>query len=226
MTEIKAFRRQWNERQKSLRRALSSSEGTDRAIELFMRQHEVLHSAEITAVDGWSYADAIFEGMNQEAVRGIPSKCDHSVAWCVWHAARIEDVTMNMLVAGSQQIFERYGWVRRLKIGARDTGNGMDAAGIDALSQAIDITELRAYRLAVGGRTREIVSELQAAQLLEKVKPERLERILAEGGVARTERGLIDYWSRRTVAGLLLMPPTRHNMVHLNEAWQLKKRIQ
>lgn len=226
MTEIKLFRRQWNEGQKNLRRALSSSEGTDQAIELFLGQHKVLHSDKIAPAVGWSYADAIFDGMGEDAVRCIPSKREHSVAWCVWHAARIEDVTMNMLVVGSEQIFERDSWAQRLKVAARDTGNGMDVAAASALSQAIDISELRAYRLAVGRRTREIVSELQPAQMREKVKPERLERILAEGAVARTERDLIAYWSRRTIAGLLLMPPTRHNMVHLNEAWQLRKRVQ
>lgn len=31
-------------------------------------------------------------------------------------------------------------------------------------------------------------------------------------------RFVTDYWSRRTIAGLLLMPATRHNFVHLNEA--------
>jgi hypothetical protein len=32
----------------------------------------------------------------------------------------------------------------------------------------------------------------------------------------------VDYWSRRTVAGLLLMPPTRHCFLHLNEALRIK----
>ncbi len=38
------------------------------------------------------------------------------------------------------------------------------------------------------------------------------------------QRDLIDYWGNRTFAGLLLMPPTRHNMVHLNEAYRIKNR--
>jgi hypothetical protein len=226
MSEITAFRRQWNERQKNLRRELSSPGQTDLAIELFLHQHEALHSARLRSTEKWSFADAIFEGIDEDAVRRVPPKREHSVAWCIWHAARIEDVTMNLLVAGSEQIFERDDWAQRLKVAARDTGNGMDAAAVNVLSQEIDIPALRAYRLSVGRRTREIVRELQPDQLREKVEPTRLERILAAGAVARTERGLIDYWSRRRVAGLLLMPPTRHNMVHLNEAWQLRQRAQ
>lgn len=38
-------------------------------------------------------------------------------------------------------------------------------------------------------------------------------------------RGLIDYRGRRTIAGLLLMPASRHLLVRLNEALQLKRRL-
>jgi hypothetical protein len=131
---------------------------------------------------------------------------------------------MNLLVAGSAQVFERGAWAERLRVAVRDTGNGMDVAAVATLSSAIDIHELRTYRLQVGRRTREIVRDLQRNQLQEKVHPERLERLLAEGAVLESEQSLVDYWGRRTIAGLLLMPPTRHNMVHLNEAWQLKQR--
>jgi hypothetical protein len=32
-------------------------------------------------------------------------------------------------------------------------------------------------------------------------------------------------WSKRTVAGLLPMPPTRHNFLHLNEALRIKQKL-
>ena len=35
---------------------------------------------------------------------------------------------------------------------------------------------------------------------------------------------LTDFWGKRDVAGLLLMPANRHLIVHLNEALRLKKR--
>jgi hypothetical protein len=35
-------------------------------------------------------------------------------------------------------------------------------------------------------------------------------------------RGVIGYWGGLTGAGLLLMPPTRHNLVHLNEMLKIK----
>jgi hypothetical protein len=57
-----------------------------------------------------------------------------------------------------------------------------------------------------------------------KVDPRRLQRLMDEGAVVEAARGLIDYWGGLSIAGLLLMPPTRHNFVHLNEALRVKKK--
>ena len=54
--------------------------------------------------------------------------------------------------------------------------------------------------------------------------PDRLERVLAEGAVTEAGRGVADYWAGLTGAGLLLMPPTRHALVHLNEAARIKQK--
>jgi hypothetical protein len=80
--------------------------------------------------------------------------------------------------------------------------------------------------LAVGRRTREIVKQLQPAELKQKVEPSRLQQVLDEGAVVEAARGIVDYWSKRNTAGLLLMPATRHNLIHLNEALQIKRRCQ
>jgi len=38
--------------------------------------------------------------------------------------------------------------------------------------------------------------------------------------------GIVDYWGGRDVVGLLLMPASRHPIIHLNEALKLKRRRQ
>ena len=100
----------------------------------------------------------------------------------------------------------------------------MDAEAIADLSRTIEFEALRAYRLAVGCRTREIVAQLRPEALKQKVDPARLRRVMDGGAVVEAARGIVDYWGRRTIAGLLLMPPTRHNFLHLNEALRLKQR--
>jgi hypothetical protein len=51
-----------------------------------------------------------------------------------------------------------------------------------------------------------------------------LQQVLDEGAVVQEAQGLLDYWGGLNIAGLLLMPPTRHNFVHLNEALRIKQK--
>ena len=221
----------WNVQQQALRHALARSETTPTAIDLFLQHHAMVHAAEMTGGELWSFDDELWSfddelwrGLSEEKVRRIPPNGEHSIAWALWHIARIEDMTMNVLLAGGEQVFEQEGWFERLNTPWRETGNALDAAAIAALSAAINIEALRAYRLAVGRRTRAVVSQLSAQEIKQKVRPERLQLLLAQGAVAEGARGLLEYWGGLTIAGLLLMPPTRHNFLHLNEAARLKQK--
>lgn len=184
----------------------------------------MVHSATLSRSGLWSFVDDIWQDMTEEAIRRIPQNCDHSVAWIIWHIARIEDVSMNLLVAGRPQILVRENWLERMKVTVQHTGNAMHAKDVANLSATIDIEALWAYRLAVGRRTREIVQRLRPKELKQKAQPHRLQQVMDEGAVVEGARGIVDYWGRRNIAGLLLMPPTRHNFIHLNEAWRVKQR--
>jgi len=191
---------------------------------LFVQQHAALHSAKLTPGIPWSFEDEVLDDMTEAQIRRIPQNCDYSVAWHIWHLARIEDITMNLLLAGKLQLFTRADWQARLKSPVVDTGNAMTKDEVAALSEALDITALREYRLAVGRETRENVTGLPLETFKQKVEPAHLQQVLDEGAVVEAARGIIDYWGRRTYAELLLMPPTRHNLVHLNEALRLKQK--
>jgi hypothetical protein len=217
-------RQLWNRQLQTLRLLLSRPADHQKAIDLFLREHAMVHAGKIARPKVWSFEDEVWEDATEEIVRQIPRGGDHSMAWTIWHIARIEDVTMNLLVAGSEQLFQREDWFKRLKIDVRDTGNNMAPPSVVKLSATIDIEALRAYRLAVGRRTREIAKRLEPEQLVQKVEPARLQRVMDEGAVVEQARGVVDYWSKRTIAGLLLMPATRHNFLHLNEALRLKQK--
>ena len=215
----------WNNRQHALRTALSNPVKHGEAIELFLTQHAMVHSARMSGTGLWSFEDEIWHGLDDLFIRSIPPKFEHSIAWCIWHLTRCEDITMSLLVAGTSQLLLQDDWLARLCVPASDTGNAMDEREIINCSAKIDIPELRAYRIAVGQRTREIVQALQTRDFKHKTDPVRLQRVLTEGAVLASQQWLIDYWGGLTVAGLLLMPPTRHTMVHLNEAMKIKKKI-
>ncbi len=213
-----------NQQQTQLRSVMMGFENHERAIRLFLRQHAVLHSAKMAQSEPWSYEDEILDDMTAEEMRRFPERCEHSVAWCIWHIARIEDVAMNLLVAGSPQVLHLDNWLERMKLSAVDTGNALNKARMAELCAAVDIEALRSYRIAVGRRTRQIVQHLGPKELKQKVDPDRVRQVMDEGAVVEAARAIVDYWGRRSIAGLLLMPATRHNLVHLNEAARLKRR--
>jgi hypothetical protein len=222
MKSVETYRKICLKQQTELRRIMMDSRQFDKAIQLFLRQHALLHSANMVDTESWSFEDEVLNDMADEQIRRMQG-AEHSIAWLIWHIARCEDIAMNVLVADSSQILHRDHWLKQMKIAVRDTGNAMDKADVANFSKAIDIEALRAYRSAIGCRTREIVRKLSPAQLKQKVEPSRIQRVMAEGAVVEAARGIADYWSKRNIAGLLLMPATRHNLVHLNEALKIKR---
>ena len=219
-----ANRKLWNARHQKLIRALAKGR-RDTAIELFLAQHAMVHSARVARAGLWSFEDELLQDMTPSEIRQIPPNGEHSIAWIILHLARIEDITMNMLVAGKEQLFTRDGWAKKLKITVLHSANKMDAASVAKLSAEIDIKALRSYRMAVAKRTRQIVKTLKAEDLKQKVDLARIKNVLGAGAVTRDAMEIIHYWSKKTIAGLLLMPPTRHCILHLNEAMRIKKKL-
>jgi hypothetical protein len=218
-------RKVWNEQQKALRQSLTSLENPSVAIEIFLRQHAMLHAAGMSGMALYSFEDETLAGLTDQQMRTIPRNLEHSIAWVVWHSTRIEDATLNLLVAGRPQVLLEQAWFERLGISERDTSNAMEPAAVAALSAAIHLPALRDYRRSVGCRTRLIVKQLGAQELIQKVDPARLENMRSQAAVRPEAGDLLEYWSGLTITGLLLMPPTRHAFVHWNEALRIKQKM-
>jgi hypothetical protein len=217
-------RKYWNEQHQLLRKNLSGT-SPEQAIEIFLVVHAMVHALEVSRAEVYSFDAEVWDDLPEQAARCIPHGCDHSIAWMIWHIARIEDMTVNVLAAREAQVFFTENWGSRLNLDQHDTGNTLTPASIADLSTAVDLSELRAYRTAVGLRTRQVITQLSVSHLQQKVETSRLEMLLQDGSVLADAAGLLDYWGSKTVAGLLLMPPTRHNFVHLNEAARLKPKL-
>jgi len=220
-----ANRKTWNERQNELRQALTRPGEGRRGLDLFLPQHAALHASGLLEGSGWSFADEVLAGLSEAHMRCLPPKGEHSIAWALWHIARIEDLTMNVLAADREQVFRRGGWAGRMGVEVVDTGSAMDARAIADFSVRVDLAGLLAYRAEVGRATREVIRRMDPVDLPARVPVERLERVRAEGGVVEAAGWLLDYWGGLSIAGLLLMPPTRHNFVHLNEILRIRQKI-
>lgn len=221
---IEEQRKQLNKRQTLLRQLMTNSEQFDAAMDMFLSHHAQLHSSDV-AQPAWSFEKAVLDDMSEEKIRVIPKNEQHSVAWLLWHIARIEDVVMNLLVADSPQVFIRDGWLERLNVDLLHVGNAMTIDEIQNFSATIDVEQLLKYRAAVGRRTQEIAKGIVPQELKQNVLPDRIQKVWDEEALLAAASDVAEYWSRRTIAGLLLMPATRHNIVHLNEILNIKKRI-
>jgi hypothetical protein len=208
-----------------LRELLQNPSQFEQGMRLFFTQHAMLHSARVAEPPTWSFEDAVLAGVTEEQYRVILEGQEHTIAWLLWHMARCEDITMNLLVAGTSQVLLQDDWLKKLRTSMVDTGNTMNREEILRFSEQIDIAALRAYLLAVGKRTREIALELTASDLTRKVDPSRMELVWQQGAIVEGSRSIADYWSKRDVKGLLLMPASRHLLTHLNEVLEIKKAL-
>ena len=225
MQDLKTFRKAWSARQKTLREIYKTGTDLEGARDLFYVQHGVLHSQKIFGRENWSYADEIFTGLNEDQFRIIPDNEEHSLIWILWHISRIEDITMNILVAGIEQIYSQNGWEEQLQSPINHTCNEGSIEDIKGITENLDPEKLLAYRDDVGRSTRVVVRDIPSIDWQQKVNPARLARLRNAGAVLPEAEVLLAYWGKRKIYELFLMPPTRHLLVHLNEAYAIKQKL-
>jgi hypothetical protein len=185
--------------------------------------HSLVHSSEVYQREKTSYMDEIWESLEDMAFRTMPTVKDDTVAWDIWHITRIEDLTSNLLIRNQEQVLNAE-WLTLLNVSVKDTGNAMSDEEILDFSNKVNREGLYQYRNAVGRRTREIIESLKPEDMKRKVSKDGLERIQTEGGVTNHPDSvwLLDFWGRKNVAGIIQMPITRHQIVHLNDCRRLK----
>lgn len=118
-------RQGWARQQQEVRRLLASGPH-DEAMALWLRQHAALHAAPLA-------------GLPADQVRRRSGPGSRSIAWLLWHATRIEDVTMNLLVAGTAQVLDSASWLSRLGLAGHDVGTAMDDDEVAAVSDRLDL---------------------------------------------------------------------------------------
>ena len=217
--------RAWNAEHALLRRLLEKDKDYARALETFLSHHAAVHTAKLVPGKHWSFQDEVLDGLTEAQMRFIPKGREHSIVWMLWHITRIEDVTQNILLANSPQVFTSGDWQAKLQVDFVNVGNEMTSAESAVLSETINIKALLAYRLAVGKRTRAIARRLDLTKLSECPAPDRVKRIIAEGAVGAQATWLVNYWGGNPSANLLFMPATRHCFVHLNEIKRMRPKL-
>lgn len=210
-----------------LRKLIKSAKNFDSAIELALQIHAITHTSEVSGSETPTFYDNLLEGLKDEDYSIMPTEKDETIAWHIWHIARIEDLVGNLLIAEQPQIFN-HDWMKKLDITVTDTGNAMTDSQIIDFSQKVKKQELTAYRNAVGKQTRKILKSLTPSDMKRKPGEEYLTRLVTEGGLLETKQSiwLKNFWGRHTVAGLIILPLTRHHMMHLPDSLTIKQYTQ
>lgn len=187
------------------------------ALQFFLLRHESLHPKAI---------DQFLDGLSDAQIRHQPWEGANSLAWLVWHIARCEDVGVNALVAGREQVLDE-GWAARLGVSLRDIGTGMTADEVATFSAGVSLSALRAYFAAGGARTREVVTALRPEELDEVVDTAYLHRVIDGerllGSHADWVRGL---WQGKTRGWFLAQLGLAHQWAHVGEAGAIRGFLQ
>jgi hypothetical protein len=110
------------------------------------------------------HVDELTAGLTEEQANYRPSPDANSIAWLIWHSARVQDIQLAP-IAGIEQVWTHDGWVDRfgLDLPRNDTGYGH---GPDEVAKVHASAELLAgYYHALHKVTLEFVARVTAADL-------------------------------------------------------------
>lgn len=119
-------------------------------------------------LDGFSrVAEAVplvVDGLSEQQLAWHPGEDANSIAWLIWHLARVEDDHMTG-IAGGEQVWVAAGWMDRFALpGERmDIGYGQTPEQAHAVRASGDL--LARYYAAVHERTVAILEALDASDL-------------------------------------------------------------
>ncbi|KAA1248753.1 mycothiol transferase [Mycobacterium simiae] len=110
------------------------------------------------------HADDLTDGLTDDTADYRPTPTANSIAWLLWHSARVQDIQVAHL-AGAEQVWTRDGWVDRfgLDLPRNDTGYGHSAEHVAKVRAPADL--LSGYYHAVHQLTTEYVAGIDAAEL-------------------------------------------------------------
>lgn len=184
-------------------------------VKYVLGEHAAVHAVE---VGGRPFPGQRVLGEPTDAqMRMLPGPGLNSLVWLVWHMARTEDAAVNLIVARRDQVLDS-GWARRMNVPWRNIGTGMTADEVAAMSASADVAAVRAYRAAVGLRTREVVQALPGAAWEEVVGEDDIRRAAATGAFRDWAEGQPYPWQGWTRAEQLASSAVRHNAAHIGEA--------
>jgi len=122
---------------------------------------EVLRDAFTRLIE---HVHELTDGLTDEASFFRPSPGANSIAWLIWHSARVQDAQV-CDIAGTEQVWIRDGWAERfgLDLPRADTGYGHSADDVGKVRVGADL--LAGYYHGVHKRTLEYIASVTPDEL-------------------------------------------------------------
>jgi Protein of unknown function (DUF664) len=110
------------------------------------------------------HVDELTDGLTDDQANYRPSPDANSIAWLIWHSARVQDIQLTP-IAGVEQVWTRDGWVDRfgLDLPRNDTGYGHGPEEVGKVQVPTNL--LAGYYHAVHKLTLEFVAGVTAEDL-------------------------------------------------------------
>lgn len=184
-------------------------------VAFFLRQHAAVHASDVS---GHVFpSQRVFDEPSDDQMRTRPGTGLNSLVWLLWHMARTEDAAVNPVVAGRDQVLDDE-WMRRMNVPWRIIGTGMTDDEVTEMTARADIASVRAYRSAVGLRTREVAATFPPGAWDEIVGVEDIKRGAVAGAFRDWVEGTKYPWVGWTRGDQLASSALRHNAAHIGEA--------
>lgn len=176
---------------------------------LFLQRYDPLHN---------NYLAGYWTHVSHEQMRQRPHLRVNSIAWNLWHIARVEDAGLNRFVTDGSQVFDDGNWMERLNLPWRHHGTNMSFAEVDELDQRMDLSALQEYSQAVQARTRSIIESLDRVDLDATMDEERLKQIMAMEGLAHSQaEGFVKNYLGWSKGKCLMSFGLTHSWQHVGE---------
>jgi uncharacterized damage-inducible protein DinB len=94
-----------------------------------MKANEVIRQS---LEENRQYITGAIKGLSKDELSWKPKDHSNSIAFLLWHVARVEDLWINRILLAGKELYESEGWYKKFGTPAQDSGFGYDVAKLKA----------------------------------------------------------------------------------------------
>ncbi len=118
------------------------------------------------------YLNRSLQGLTHEDVSWSPNEDCNSIAFIMWHTARVEDFFINRVMRRQADLYGADGWQEKLGTPAQDSGYGYTVEQLRSWPvPKLDV--LKEYSDATRKSTLALLEEMSPEKMLELARPDR-----------------------------------------------------